>query len=159
MAQTRWLSEDEQRAWRRLAAVMLRLPAALEAQLQRDCGLTHFGYWVLAMLSESPNRAMRMSELAAMAHGSMSRLSHLVNRLEERGWVRRQRASGDGRGQIAELTEAGYAKVVASAPGHVEEVRARVFDALTPAQVAQLEEICSAIIERLPSLNEPARRS
>ena len=153
---TRWLSEDEQRAWRRLAAVTMLLPAALESQLQRDADLTHFGYWVMAMLSEAPDRRIRMSELAAMSNGSQSRLSHLVSRLEERGWVRRERVDGDGRGWEAVLTDAGFAKVVRTAPGHVEEVRRLVFDVLTPEQVAQLEEIHSAILARL-SPRDPAR--
>lgn len=146
---TRWLSDDEQRAWRRLAAVAMMLPSALEAQLQRDAGLTHFGYWVLAMLSEAPNRALRMSELAALANGSQSRLSHLVSKLESRGWVRRERACGDGRGQVAVLTDAGYDLVVATAPGHVAEVRRLVFDALSPQQVQALDAICAAIVGRL----------
>lgn len=146
---TRWLSDDEQRAWRRLALVTTLLPASLESQLQRDAGLTHFGYWVLAMLSEAPCRSLRMSELAALANGSQSRLSHLVAKLEERGWVRRERVGEDGRGAMAVLTDAGYDKVVASAPGHVEEVRRLVFDALTPDQVAALEDVCAAIAARL----------
>lgn len=146
--QVKWLSPDEQRAWRRLAAVAMLLPAALETQLQRDADLTHFGYWVLAMLSENPDRAMRMSELAAMSNGSQSRLSHLVARLEANGWVRRERVAQDGRGYLAVLTDAGYHKVVESAPGHVAEVRRLVFDALTPGQVEQLDEICTAILRQ-----------
>ncbi len=150
MAQTRWLSDEQQTAWRRLAAVTMLLPAALESQLQRDADLTHFAYWVMAMLSEAPGRALRMSELAAMANGSQSRLSHLVARLEERGWVRRERVGDDRRGYVAVLTDAGYDKVVRSAPGHVEEVQSMVFDALTARQVAQLDEICAALLARLP---------
>jgi DNA-binding MarR family transcriptional regulator len=146
---TRWLTEDEQRAWRRFGAVVALLPAALESQLQRDAGLTHFGYWVLAMLSEAPGRSLRMSELAVAANGSQSRLSHLVSRLEERGWVRRERVGEDGRGYVAVLTDAGYDKVVATAPGHVDEVRRLVFEALTPQQIEALDEICSAILARL----------
>jgi DNA-binding MarR family transcriptional regulator len=151
---TRWLTDPEQRAWRRLAAVTILLPSALESQLQRDADLTHFGYWVMAMLSEAPGRSLRMSELAALSYGSQSRLSHLVSRLEQQGYVRRERVGQDRRGYLAVLTDAGYAKVVATAPGHVDEVRARVFDRLTPAQVAQLDEICAAI---LSEPNEPGR--
>jgi len=143
---TRWLTDTEQQAWRRLAAVTMLLPAALESQLQRDADLTHFGYWVMAMLSEAPGRSLRMSELAALSYGSQSRLSHLVSRLEQQGYVRRERVGEDRRGYLAVLTDAGYAKVVATAPGHVDEVRARVFERLTPAQVAQLDEICAAIL-------------
>ena len=152
MRVTRWLTDPEQQAWRRLAAVTMLLPAALESQLQRDADLTHFGYWVMAMLSEAPGRSLRMSELAALSYGSQSRLSHLVSRLEQQGYVRRERVGEDRRGYLAVLTDAGYAKVVATAPGHVEEVRARVFDRLTPAQLVQLDEICAAIL----SGTEPA---
>ena len=146
---TRWLSAKEQRAWRRLAAVSMLLPAALESQLQRDADITHFGYWVMAMLSEAPDRTLRMSELAALANGSQSRLSHLISRLEERGWVRRERVDSDGRGYRAVLTAAGLAKVEDSAPGHVEEVRSLVFDGLSPEQVGQLDEICAQLLARL----------
>jgi DNA-binding MarR family transcriptional regulator len=146
---TDWLSDNEQQAWRRLAAVTMLLPAALESQLQRDAGLTNFGYWVMAMLSEAPGRALRMSELAGLANGSQSRLSHLVSKLEQRGWVRRERAGEDARGQVAVLTDAGYDLVVATAPGHVAEVRRLVFDALRPDQVQSVHEICGAILTRL----------
>jgi DNA-binding MarR family transcriptional regulator len=146
---TKWLTAKEQQAWRRLAAVTMLLPAALESQLQRDADITHFGYWVMAMLSESPDRSLRMSELALMANGSQSRLSHLISRLEAKGWVRRERVGTDGRGYQAVLTDDGYAKVLATAPGHVDEVQSLVFAALTPEQVAQLDEICSAILARL----------
>ena len=146
---TRWLTDDEQRTWRRFGAVVTLLPAALESQLQRDAGLTHFGYWVLAMLSEAPGRSLRMSELALAANGSQSRLSHLISRLEERGWVRRERVGEDGRGYVAVLTDAGYDKVVATAPGHVEEVRQLVFDLLTPDQVEALDGICTTILGKI----------
>jgi DNA-binding MarR family transcriptional regulator len=149
MTEPRWLDDDEQRAWRRLATVMTLLPAALDAQLQRDATLTHFAYFTLAMLSEAPGRALRMSELAARSSSSPSRLSHTIARLESRGWVRRQRASEDGRGQIAELTDEGYAALVATAPGHVAAVREYVLDALTPAQVGQLNELCEALLTKL----------
>src|SRR5262249_24495640 len=146
---TRWLSEDEQRTWRRLGALVMLLPSALESQLQRDAQLTHFGYWVLAMLSEAPGRSLRMSELALASNGSQSRLSHLIARLEERGWVRRERVGEDGRGYLAKLTDAGYEKIIATAPGHVEEVRQLIFDQLTPEQVAALDEICGAVLSKM----------
>lgn len=146
---TDWLTDEEQRTWRRFGAVIALLPAALEQQLQRDAGLTHFGYWALAMLSEAPDRSLRMSELAAAAHGSQSRLSHLISRLEERGWVRRERVGGDGRGYLAILTDAGQDKIVQSAPGHVDEVRRLLFEPLTPEQVAALDDICATLMARL----------
>ena len=104
---------------------------------------------VLAMLSEAPGRTVRMSELAARSNGSQSRLSHLVTRLEQKGWVRREKSTEDGRGYLCTLTDAGFDKLVESAPGHVEEVRSLVFDALTPEQIAQLETICDAMLGKL----------
>jgi DNA-binding MarR family transcriptional regulator len=149
MTEARWLSEQEQRAWRRLAAVTTLLPAALDAELQRDASLTHFAYFVVAMLSEAPGRQLRMSELAARSSSSPSRLSHTVARLESRGWVRRMRASDDGRGQVAELTDEGYEMLVKIAPGHVGAVRQYVFDALTPDQVGELDTLCKALLAKL----------
>ncbi|WP_405096185.1 MarR family winged helix-turn-helix transcriptional regulator [Micromonospora sp. NBC_01412] len=149
MEPTRWLTDGEQEVWQRMLAVLTLLPAELDGQLQRDADLTHFGYGVLALLSETPGRSRRMSELAALVNGSQSRLSHLVGRLERRGWVRRERADDDGRGSVAVLTDAGYAHLAASAPGHVALVRSLVFDALTPTQMAQLGEITAALLARL----------
>lgn len=149
MSEPRWLSDEQQQAWRKLAGVTTLLPAALDAQLQREAGVTHFAYWVMAMLSETPGRALRMSELAAASRASLSRLSHLVARLEERGWVRREASADDARATVAVLTDAGYDKVVATAPGHVDTVRALVFDALTDGQVRQLDELCAALLAQL----------
>lgn len=141
----RWLEPDELASWMTLAALMFKLPGALDYQLQRDSGLTHFEYLVMAGLSESPDHSRRMSELAGFANGSLSRLSHVVKRLEKRGFVVRRPDVEDGRITVAELTDAGYEQVVAAAPGHVAAVREYVIDALTPEQLAQLKEIGDAI--------------
>jgi len=146
---TRWLDEDEQAAWVRLAAVLELLPGVLEAQLRRDADLSHFEYWVLAMLSEAPTRTLRMTALASRTSGSLSRLSHVVTRLEGRGLLERFPCPEDRRATNARLTEAGWDVVVAAAPGHVETVRDYVVDALTPRQLAQLTEIAGAILDRL----------
>src|SRR3954447_17468645 len=143
--QPRWLEEEEMAAWLALAGLLIRLPTALDAQLLRDAGISHFDYTVMAMLSMSPERTMRMSELAAVANGSLSRLSRVVDRLERRGWVFRRPDPSDGRFTLAILTQEGWDKVVASAPGHVEAVRRFVFDALTKAQVRQLGDIGTRI--------------
>jgi len=119
----RWLDEEQQRTWRTWLTVTELLPRALDAQLQRDAGLTHAAYVVLAMLSEAPGRSRRMTDLARRANQSQSRLSHTVARLEERGWVRRERSAEDGRGNVAVLTDAGWDVVRSVAPGHVEAVR------------------------------------
>jgi DNA-binding MarR family transcriptional regulator len=107
MEEPRWLSDDEQHAWRRLAAVILKLPAALEAQLQRDARMSHFEYWVIALLSEAPQRTLRLSQLAAQANASLSRLSHVVSRLEGRGWVTRRPCPDDAGATLAMLTDDG----------------------------------------------------
>ncbi|HET9516555.1 MAG TPA: MarR family winged helix-turn-helix transcriptional regulator [Actinoplanes sp.] len=141
----RWLSNDEQGWWLSFISVTTWLPDALDAQLQRDAGLSHFEYVVLAMLSMSPQRTRRMSEVAALANGSLTRLSRVVDRLEKRGWVTRRPDPGDGRYTLATLTDAGWDKVVAAAPGHVAEVRRLVFDRLTKAQARQLGELSARI--------------
>lgn len=157
MADPRWLTDDEQDAWRQLAGLITLLPAALDAQLQRDAQLTHFGYWVLAMLSEAPDRSLRMAQLAARSNASASRLSHVVSRLESQGWVRRERSPEDGRGALAVLTDAGWDKIVGTAPGHVEEVRRLVFDALDAEQVARLGELARVLTARLEAGTPAAR--
>jgi DNA-binding MarR family transcriptional regulator len=145
----RWLDEQEQRTWRTWLAVAELVPRTLDAQLQRDAGLTHPAYVVLAMLSEAPDRSRRMSELARVANQSQSRLSHTVARLEERGWVERVRARDDRRGNVAVLTDAGWDVVTRVAPGHAEAVREAVFAALSPEQVVALGDALSAVLERL----------
>lgn len=148
-----WLDDHEQQAWRRLIAVVLRLPAELERQLQRDAGLSHFEYWVMALLSEAPRRSLRLSHLAAQASASLSRLSHLVTRLEQRGWVTRVPSPDDARATIAVLTDAGYDKVVAAAPGHVRAVRSLVFEGLDGGDdVADLARVCQAVLVRIATV-------
>jgi len=142
---TRWLDDQEQQTWLELTAMLSWLPDALDAQLQRDAGLSHFEYQVMAMLSMSPGRTRRMREVAALANGSLTRLSRTVDRLDRRGWVVRRPDPEDGRSTLAVLTDSGYDKVVATAPGHVEEVRRLVFDPLTRSQVGQLHEIATRV--------------
>ena len=145
----RWLTDEERVAWVRLAAVVELLPGVLDTQLRRDADLSHFEYFVLAMLSEAPERTLRMTSLASRTNATLPRLSHVVRRLEDRGLVRRFPCPEDGRATNAQLTDAGWDKVVAAAPGHVGTVREQVLDALTGAQVAQLAEITEAILGRI----------
>jgi DNA-binding MarR family transcriptional regulator len=147
--QPRWLDEAERATWLALASVLIRLPAALDAQLRRDAGVSHFEYQVLSALSEAAGRTLRMSELALLAEGSLSRLSQVVGRLERRGWVRRTPDPADGRYTLAMLTEDGWSKVVATAPGHVDAVRRLVFDPLTTVQKRQLREIGRRIVRSI----------
>jgi DNA-binding MarR family transcriptional regulator len=162
---TRWLNREQQQAWVRLIALVELLPGVLDSQLRRDAGLSHFEYFVLAMLSESPARTLRMTELAARTNATLPRLSHVITRLETRSLVERFPCPEDGRATNARLTETGWAKVVDTAPGHVATVRELVIDTLTREQTAQLAEIAGAVLERIdpdgvmfPRDDAPTRR-
>lgn len=144
---TRWLSDDEQRAWLRLAGVMLKLSPALDSQLQRDSDLTHFDYLCLAMLSDSDDRTLRMSDLAQRTNASLSRLSHVVSKLENRGWVARTPSPHSRRVTLVTLTDEGWRVLVEAAPGHVETVFALVFDGLGQEDVAALERLAGHIVD------------
>lgn len=143
---TRWLTAEQQEAWRAFLAACQTLFGAIDGQLLHDSQIPHGYYEILARLSEAPGRALRMTQLAEASTSSKSRLSHAVARLEERGWVRRSDCPTDRRGQIARLTDEGYAALSAAAPGHVEQVRRSLIDQLTPEQIGQLREISAAII-------------
>src|SRR4051794_33587046 len=147
--ETGWLDEHERAAWLRLIAVVELLPGVLDSQLRADAGLTHFEYFVLAMLSEAPERTLRMTSLAQRTNATLPRLSHVVNRLEQRGLVERFPCPEDGRATNARLTERGWDVVVAAAPGHVEPVRHSVLEPLTPTQLKQLRRIGDALLTRL----------
>lgn len=146
MPETRWLTADEQRTWRAFLAANHVLFETLDRQLQRDAGIPHAYYEILVRLSEAEGRALRMSHLADRSQYSRSRLSHAVARLESAGWVRRAEYPGDRRGQVAQLTDEGFAALAAAAPGHVEAVRRMLFDPLAPHQIQQLRCISEAIL-------------
>lgn len=152
---TKWLNPAEQRAWRAIVALMTRLPSALDTQLQRESGVTHFEYWVLTLLSEEPGHRLQMSDLASKANSSLSRLSHVVSKLERLGWAERSAQAGK-RGVQAVLTDAGYQKVVAAAPGYLEAVRNLVFDGLSEEEKSQLAELSEILAKRLSeALTQP----
>lgn len=144
-----WLDEQELSAWLRLVAVVEMLPGVLDTQLRRDASLSHFEYQVLAMLSEAPDRTLRMTALAGLTNATLPRLSHVVERLEGRGLVGRRPCPEDRRATNAVLTTAGWDKLVETAPGHVAAVRHHVIDALTPTQVEQLRDISESILGRI----------
>jgi len=146
---TRWLTEDELASWFPLAGVMLKLNPALDSQLQRDSDMTHFDYLCLAMLSEEDDWTSTMSALAGRTNASLSRLSHVITKLEKRGWVCRSRSEVSRRVTMVRMTDEGYAKLVAAAPGHVETVRSLVYEGLTPEDVAALDRLMSHILERI----------
>jgi DNA-binding MarR family transcriptional regulator len=157
METPRWLSPEQLRAWIRLESVVELLPTVLDSQLQRDAQLTHFEYLVLAKLSEAPEHLLRMTHLAATTNATLPRLSHVVSRLEARGYVERLPCQEDRRATNAHLTEEGWRKVVATAPGHVENVRAHVVDLLSDEQMEQLDEIMGVLLQKLDPQNSLRR--
>src|SRR6266852_4198560 len=145
----RWLDDEQQDCWRAFNEATVKLRWALEDQLQHDAGLSFLEYHALARLSENPGNTMRMSELAEVTNASLSRLSHLIKRLELRKLVRREPDPGDGRFTNAILTPAGLRLLSASAPAHVAKVRHLVIDALTPAELCHLRTASERILERI----------
>jgi len=154
MIDDRWLTPAQMSAWKKLIAVVELLPGTLESQLRRDADLSHFEYFTMAMLSEAPERTLRMTALASLTNSTLARLSHVVSRLESRGFVRRQPCAQDRRATNAVLTSNGWAKVVATAPGHVATVRQGVIDSLTTADVADLDRTMGRILRALKASND-----
>ncbi|WP_234552468.1 MarR family winged helix-turn-helix transcriptional regulator [Rhodococcus qingshengii] len=147
-SQTKWLTAEQQEAWLTLIALVTRLPAALDTQLQRDSALTHFEYFVLAALSDAPDHKLQLSVLAQRANASLSRLSHVITKMEKAGWVKREVIRGS-RGSNAVLTDEGMAKVVAAAPPHVASVQGLLFEGLDDRQVARLSSLGTAMLTQL----------
>jgi DNA-binding MarR family transcriptional regulator len=160
-AGTKWLTAEEQRAWRNYIEATTMLLEVLDRQLQQDSGMPHGYYEILVRLSEADQSTMRMSELADSTRSSRSRLSHAVSRLEERGWVARRDCETDRRGQLAQLTADGQQALASAAPGHVATVRAHMIDALSTDQIQQLGDIAQAVIDNLgaPAVSAAGRPS
>ena len=149
-----WLTPGELASWMSVVRLITRLPWAIDAQLQRDEDLSMVEYMTLAMLSEAPDWTLRMSDLAESASSSLSRLSHLVKRLESRGYVRREPDPTDGRFTNAILLPDGKAKLEAAAPAHVAHVRNLVVDNLSGERLRRLGQDAERIVQRIDS---PAR--
>ena len=145
----RWLTDTEVSSWLSVVRLFTWLPWSIDQQLRRDAGLGMVEYQVLAMLSESPRRTMRMSSLAEVTNASLSRLSHLVKRLEDRGLVRREPDRVDGRFTNAILTDDGFRTLAEAAPAHVAHVRALVIDVLSPEQLRRLGLAADRIMSRI----------
>jgi DNA-binding MarR family transcriptional regulator len=154
VAEPRWLTVDQLAAWRGFMKLIGRLPAALDWQLQRDSQLSFIEYYVLAILSDQPGRRMRMSELAVLANSELSRLSHMVGRLEKRGFLCREPDPCDGRYTHAILADAGYACLAEAAPGHVRRVRELFIDALGPEELQVLRRCSDKVTARIGSAPE-----
>lgn len=149
MTDEKWLTSEELQAWVRFVAVLQLFPPALDAQLERDADLTHFEYFTLAMLSEAPNRTLRMTMLAGHTNATLARLSRVASNLEARGFVARMQCSEDRRATNVALTDAGWHKVVATAPGHVNLVRSIAIDTLTEEEIGQLSTISAKLLGKL----------
>lgn len=151
----RWLTPAELTAWRALMQTFARLPVALDQQLQRDAGLSFLEYYVLASLSEAPDGVLGMSSLAILTSSEQSRLSHLMKRMEAKGLARREKDPANGRQTNAHITEKGRQWIQEAAPGHVAEVRSRVFDALSAQDVQALTRACRRILDGLEPTGRP----
>jgi DNA-binding MarR family transcriptional regulator len=144
-----WLTAAEVDSWLSVVRLMTWLPWSIDQQLRRDSNLTMVEYQVLAMLSNAPERTLRMSSLAVLTNASLSRLSHLFQRLEQRGLVRREPDPADGRFTNAILTDQGFQTLADAAPGHVAHVRSLVVDVLSPEQLRRLGLAADRIMSRI----------
>ena len=155
MDEPRWLDSHEERVWRSMLVILERLPSSIDTQLKRDVGITRFEYNVLSMLSMSPDDTAPMSSLAFLTNGSMSRLSHAVTKLEERGWMRRSPSATDRRSLLATLTPEGRRLLEQAAPAHVEQVRTSLFDAIPPERMRELGELLEPVARALLGPGDP----
>ncbi|MBO4259225.1 MarR family winged helix-turn-helix transcriptional regulator [Streptomyces griseorubiginosus] len=155
MEKTRWLDDEEQRAWRAYCNASALLEDTLDQQLRSTLGVPQLYYAVMVRLSEMPDRRLRMTAIAEELKVSRSRLTHMIRRLEEEGWVRREDCPSDKRSQFAVMTDEGMAALEKTAPGHVSTVRAAVFDHLTAEQTRHFAEVCETILAALTDPDGP----
>jgi DNA-binding MarR family transcriptional regulator len=147
--EARWLDDEEMATWLPLIGLVMRLPGALDQSLRRDVGLSHFEYGVLATLEFAEDQTMRMSDLAFLCNGSLSRLSHVARRLEKDGLMRRYACPTDGRSTLATLTDSGRELLKRAAPGHVQTVRSLIFDELSREEIRLLGDMAQRIVTRI----------
>ncbi|MHB8717486.1 MAG: MarR family winged helix-turn-helix transcriptional regulator [Candidatus Dormibacteria bacterium] len=155
-ATPRWLTDEEQAAWRAYRAAARLLFAQLERDLSRDASVAPGLYELLVILSESPHHAVRMNDLADATMSSPSRISHAVERLVQRGWAERHTCPSDRRGWLAVLTDAGMRAIETAAPLHVEHLRTHLFDGLDDRDLRDLRRISEKLLARLPATRPPA---
>lgn len=149
MSDAPWLDDAEMETWLALIGVVMRLPGALDGQLRRDAELSYFEYVVLAGLEHAPDQTMRMSDLAFVCNGSLSRLSHVARRLEGEGLITRFACPTDGRSTLATLTDGGRERLATAAPGHVTLVRQLIFDELDEVEVRELGALAKRLLGRI----------
>lgn len=156
---TRWLTDDEQHAWRAWVTATSQLEAHLAREMQASGEISMADFAVLVPLSEAADGRLRAFELGRHLQWEKSRLSHQITRMEGRGLVCRESCGTDRRGAFVGITPTGRAAIEAAAPPHVEAVRAAFFDVLEPDEVAVLDAACTRIVERLaatPACTEAA---
>ena len=146
---SRWLTDEEQRAWRGLLRMTAQLNARANRLLLQEYGISLTDYEVLVVLSEAPEGRLRVFEVADALAWEQSRVSHQLARMQRRGLITREGCATDARGAFAVLTKAGRAAIERAAPAHVEQVRQLVFDGLGPGQVAALTEVTTRVLDRL----------
>ncbi|HMT50916.1 MarR family winged helix-turn-helix transcriptional regulator [Dietzia sp. UBA5065] len=154
MSDTRWLSEEEQRMWRRYRDVNQLLELAIERQLQRDASMSQSDYSVLVSLSETDGRGLRARDLGAVLGWDRSRVSHQVRRMEGRGLVSKGECAEDGRGTIVTLTAEGADAIARVAPKHVEKVRELFVDVVTEEEIRQLTDIYDRVVSRIGEVDK-----
>ena len=154
-----WLDDDQQQAWRHVVGLFMTLPSVIDSDLQRSAGMTLYEYLVLASLSEVPDEMLQMSDLAHRANSTLSRLSHLISRLEKRGWVVKRPCENDRRASTVALTAAGKKKIRGAAPGHARLVQQLVVQPLSPAQLEQLGEAAAAVVKAIDAANRSRKVS
>lgn len=155
---TPWLSEEQQQVWRDFLQLTGTLTEHLDRELRTEAGMPQSYYQVLAMLSEAPDRTLRMTDLATVAWSSLSRMSHAVTKLERLGWVERSPAPGDGRGQLVTLTDSGRRVLEDAAPSHVRSVRRILFEDLDPDLLEAFGAVCTRALTRLAETPSAAAR-
>lgn len=154
----RWLDDDQQRAWRQVVGLLMTLPGAMEGDLQRNAEMSLYEYLVLASLSEASDGMLQMSDLAQRANSSLSRLSHLISRLEKRGWVAKRPRANDRRASIIVLTAVGEKKIRGAAPGHARLVQELVVEPLGPVRLQQLGKAAAAVVQAIGTANRAQKR-
>ncbi len=157
MEEFRWLNEREERAWRSLQMMQMRLEGELARQLAADSGMSYPDYGVLVALTDRPEGRMRLFELAAVLGWEKSRLSHHVGRMAGRGLIEKEKCGSDRRGAFVVVTKQGRTEITAAAPGHVAAVRRLFLDRLTPSQVDAIGEAAHAVLAGLAGLDERAQ--
>jgi DNA-binding MarR family transcriptional regulator len=154
-----WLDDDQQQAWRQVVGLFMTLPSAIDSDLQRNARLSLYEYLVLAALSETPHGMLQMSDLAHQANSSLSRLSHLISRLEKRGWVNKRPCENDRRANTVVLTAAGEKKIRDAAPDHAHLVQKLVIEPLRPAQLQQLGQAAATVVQAIDTANRARKLS